>query len=170
MNILVESKSRWDLRRLALSIRKALHCEDKLYFPIVELLDVFEETLPNFSYEIVDDRYLPSGLHAETDIATGEVRIKESVYDGARQGSGRDRMTITHEFAHYMTLCFVGFKLYRSFGDEPVKPYNDPEWQAKCLAGELLIPHHLIGGMTEWEIAEKCGVSETAARYQMKFK
>ena len=168
MEITVEPKSREDLRRLAFSIRKVLGLEDELYFPIVELLDVLEETLPGFSYEIIGDGELPPGKHAETDVETGMVRIKQCVYDGARQGNGRDRMTIAHEFAHFMTLCFVGFKLYRSFDDRPVEAYRDPEWQAKCLAGELLVSHHLVGGMTAWDVAEKCGVSEPAARYQLK--
>ena len=33
-------------------------------------------------------------------------------------------------------------------------------------AGELMIPKHLINGMSVPEIAKKCGVSEDAARYQ----
>ena len=103
MEITVEPKSREDLRRLAFSIRKVLGLEDELYFPIVELLDVLEETLPGFSYEIIGDGELPPGKHAETDVETGMVRIKQCVYDGARQGNGRDRMTIAHEFAHFMT-------------------------------------------------------------------
>ncbi len=168
MIITVEPKSRECLRSLALSIRKVLDLEDVLYFPIVELLDVIEETLPGFSYEIIDDGDFPVGKHAETDIRTGVVRIKQSVYDGARWGNGRDRMTIAHEFAHFMTLRFVGYKLYRSFDDGPVKAYRDPEWQAKCLAGELLVPHHLVSDMTVSEIVEKCGVSESAARYQLR--
>ena len=165
----VEPQSRADLRFLASEIRKVLRLEDQLYFPIVELLDVLEETLDGFSYSIIPDDELPPNKHADTNVYTGEIRIKESVYEGARQGNGRDRMTIAHEFSHFMTLCFLGMKLSRTIGGGRPKPYEDPEWQAKCLAGELLIPYELTAGMTVGEIVEKCGVSYSAAEYRMRF-
>lgn len=164
----VAPRSREDLRNLAAQIRKVLGLEDALYFPIVELLDVFEETLPGFSYSIIEDDELPPNKHAETNVYTGEIRIKQSVYEGARRGCGRDRMTIAHEFSHFMTLCFLGFKLSRTIGGGKLRAYEDPEWQAKCLAGELLIPHDLVRGMSANEVARKCGVSMTAAKYQLK--
>lgn len=165
----VEPRSRADLRRLATDIRKALRLHDQLYFPIVELLDILEEALDGFTYSIILDDELPPNKHADTNVYTGEIRIKESVYNGARQGNGRDRMTIAHEFSHYMTLCFIGMKLSRTIGGGKPKPYEDPEWQAKCLAGELLIPYELTAGMSAGEIVEKCGVSYPAAEYRMRF-
>ena len=165
----VEPRSRVDLRRLASEIRKVLHLDDQLYFPIVELLDILEETLDGFSYSIVPDDELPPNKHADTNVYTGEIRIKESVYDGARRGNGRDRMTIAHEFAHFMTLCFLGMKLSRTIGGGKLKAYEDPEWQAKCLAGELLIPYELTSGMAVSEIVDKCGVSYSAAEYRKRF-
>lgn len=164
----VTPRSRKDLRNLAAQIRKVLGLEDALYFPIVELLDVLEETLPGFSYSIIDDEELPPNKHAETNVYTGEIRIKQSVYEGARRGKGRDRMTIAHEFSHYMTLCFLGFKLSRTIGGDGPLPYEDPEWQAKCLAGELLVPYDLVRGMSATEVARRCGVSMDAAKYQLK--
>lgn len=164
----VAPRSREDLRNLAAQIRKVLGLEDALYFPIVELLDVFEETLPGFSYSIIEDDALPPNKHAEMNVYTGEIRIKQSVYEGARRGCGRDRMTIAHEFSHFMTLCFLGFKLSRTIGGGKLRAYEDPEWQAKCLAGELLIPHDLVRGMSANEVARKCGVSMAAAKYQLK--
>lgn len=165
----VEPKSRSDLRRLAFQIREVLELNNNLYFPIVESLDVLEETLSGFSYSIVPDNALPPNKHATIDIYTGEICIKESVYEGARHGCGRDRMTIAHEVAHFMTLCFLGFRLYRTVGDKKVKTYEDPEWQAKCLAGELLIPYELTIGMSVDEIIRKCGVSRLAAKYRKRF-
>ena len=165
----VEPRSRSDLRHLASEIRKALRLDDQLYFPIVELLDVLEETLDGFSYSIIPDDELSPNKHADTNVYTGEIRIKESVYNGARRGNGRDRMTIAHELSHYMTLCFLGLKLSRTIGGGKLKAYEDPEWQAKCLAGELLIPYRLTIGMTTDEIIEKCGVSRSAARYRTRF-
>lgn len=83
-------------------------------------------------------------------------------------GKGRDRMTIAHEFSHFMTLRFLGFKLSRTIGGGKLRAYENPEWQAKCLAGELLIPHDLVLGMSAAEVARKCGVSMAAATYQLK--
>lgn len=113
-NYMVEAKSRIDLRKLARILRKHLNLDDELYFPIVELLDVFTEIFDDFNYEVVEDTVLSKKVHADTDIRTGHIRIKESVYNGACNGEGRDRMTIAHEIGHYFMLCFCGFKLERN--------------------------------------------------------
>ena len=94
------------------------------------------------------------------------IRIKESVYNGAAEGNGRDRMTIAHEIGHYFTLCFCGFQFQRNFKKETVPAYRSPEWQAKCFAGELLIDFDLVYNMQPYEIVDKCGVSYEAAYYQ----
>lgn len=165
---MVEAKSRADLRNLAHDLRGRLHLDDVLYFPIVELLDVMTKLFEDFNYEIVDDVVLSEKVHADTDIRTGHIRIKESVYEGACNGEGRDRMTIAHEIGHYFTLCFCGFKLERNFDGGEIPAFRDPEWQAKCFAGELMVPAHLVKGMDEYEIANQCGVSYDAARMQYK--
>ena len=41
------------------------------------------------------------------------------------------------------------------------------EWQAKCLAGELMIDSDLVKGMSRSEVSEKCGVSYDAAKLQL---
>ena len=165
---IVETKSREELRDLAYAMREALGLKDALWFPIVETLDVLADVIAGFSYEIVEDDALPTGVHADTDIRTGHIRIKESVYNGACDGQGRDRMTIAHELGHYLTLCWCGFKLQRNFNNEYVIAPNDPEWQAKCFAGELLVPHHLTKGMDRYDIAVECGVSLEAAEVQIR--
>jgi Zn-dependent peptidase ImmA (M78 family) len=48
-----------------------------------------------------------------------------------------------------------------------LKPFEDPEWQADCLAGELLMPYDLIKGMSDEEVALQCGVTMAAAKYQL---
>ena len=167
-NYMVEAKSRIDLRKLARILRKHLNLDDELYFPIVELLDVFTEIFDDFNYEVVEDTVLSKKVHADTDIRTGHIRIKESVYNGACNGEGRDRMTIAHEIGHYFILCFCGFKLERNFSDREIPIFRDPEWQAKCFAGELMIPAHLVKGMSKFEITRRCGVSFNAAHEQYK--
>ena len=167
-NYMGEAKSRIDLRKLARILRKHLNLDDELYFPIVELLDVFTEIFDDFNYEVVEDTVLSKKVHADTDIRTGHIRIKESVYNGACNGEGRDRMTIAHEIGHYFMLCFCGFKLERNFSDRKIPIFRDPEWQAKCFAGELMIPAHLVKGMSKFEITRRCGVSFNAAHEQYK--
>ena len=78
---IVEAKSRADLRMLTRILRIKLRLDDVLYFPIVELLDVMTELFDDFNYEIVEDNVLPKNIHADTDIRTGHIRIKESVYE-----------------------------------------------------------------------------------------
>ena len=163
----VEPKSRNDLRELAEVFRKTLRLENSLYFPIVQMLDILPEVFSDFSYEIVPDYVLPKQCHAQTDIKTGHITIKESVYDGACSGNGRDRMTIAHEIGHYFMLCVQGFKLQRNFSNA-VPSYKNPEWQAKCFAGELMIPKKLVKNMNPFMIAKVCGVSSEAAFYQSK--
>lgn len=164
----VEPKSRAEIRAYAHEFRKYLKLDKHLYFPIVELLDIMSDIFYGFSYEIVDDNELPLNVHADTDITKGHIRIKESVYDGACNGEGRDRMTIAHEIGHYFLIYYCGFRLERNFDGKELRSFEDLEWQAKCFAGELLIPAHLVGDLTPEEISEKCGVSFDAAKVQHK--
>ncbi len=166
-NYSVEARSREDLRRLAHILREHLELDNEIRVPIVELLDILPEIFGDFSYEIVEDSQMNIGVHAETNIATGHIMIRESVYEGACDGNGRDRMTIAHEIGHYITLCICDFKLQRNFKEDDIKSYNDPEWQAKCFAGELLIDCRLTSGMSVDEVATACGVSRAAAAYQL---
>lgn len=165
---IVEPKSRQDIRELTLILRKFLGLENVKYIPITELLDVFAEIFDNFSYEIVENNELPYGTHADTNALTGHIRIRESVYEGACNGNGRDRMTIAHEIGHYFTICFCGFKLERNFDNKKVKAYRDPEWQAKCFAGEFLVSAHLMKDCSVEEIIKECGVSYDAAKIQYR--
>ncbi len=160
----VEGKTRIELRELANSLRSKFHLDNAVYFPIVELLEIMPEYFKKFSYEIVSDDELPASKHAETDIITGHIKIKQTVYNRACAGEGRDRMTIAHEIAHYLTICVYGFKLSRSFSKP--QSFEDPEWQAKCFAGELMIPKHLVEKMNPQQMATACGVSYDAAKYQ----
>ena len=163
---MVEGKSREGLRELACKFREIFRLEKTLYFPIVEILDILGFVFDDFNYEIVENEVFPANIHADTDIRKGTVRIKQSVYDGACVGEGRDRMTIAHEIGHYFMLCRCGFRLERNFTNKKVPPFCDPEWQAKCFAGELLVPAYLVWDMTAEEIAMKCGVSYEAALIQ----
>ena len=144
-----------------------MNLTNELYFPIVEVLEMLHKFDEEAHFEVVEADELEENEHAVTDIITKTIKIRSDVYEGACNGVGRDRMTIAHEFAHFITLCVCGFRLARSFGDVDIPPYRDPEWQAKCLAGELMIDSDLVKGMSSSEVSEKCGVSFDAADFQL---
>lgn len=162
-----EAKSRKDLRKLAKEIREILGLSNAIYFPIVDVMEIIHLFDKEAHFEIVEPSELKNGEHAVTDILTKTIKIREDIYERACNGCGRDRMTIAHEFAHFITLCVCGFELARSFDNSYVPAYCDPEWQAKCLAGELMIDSDLVKNMTVREISEKCGVSYDAAKFQL---
>ncbi|MBB1086032.1 ImmA/IrrE family metallo-endopeptidase [Limosilactobacillus fastidiosus] len=158
-------ESREKLRCLAELVRKELGIAlDKKYIDITWVLEKLDILDSKFSYEIVTDDQLEDGVQAQTDIMNNTIYIKESVYEGAIHNNGRDRMTIAHEILHLILHQPIALTLYRRSDDLPV--YKNPEWQAECFAGELLMPYDQIKGMTEEEIVEQCKVSERAAHYQ----
>lgn len=164
--ISVEPKSRQEICELAHDLRSQLHLDDVMYIPIVSILERLEIIVPKYDYEIVEDSFFSKNIHGDTDIIKRCIRIKESVYNGAFKGNGRDRMTIAHEIAHFVMLCHYGFKLQRSFGEYKRPAYRSPEWQAKCFAGEFMIDNRLMANDSPQKIASACGVSMEAALYQ----
>ena len=170
IDYIVQPCSRQDLRNYALQIRRNLHLENECYFPVVEFLEMMPELFPPFTYKILEDSdtELPRGVHADIDIVNHCMRIKESVYDKACAGKGRDRFTIAHEHGHYLTLVVSGFKLQRNFDKKELKPYEKPEWHANAFAAEVLMPFHLVKDMSPKEIAKACGVSRQAAEIQYR--
>lgn len=168
----IEPKSRKELRRVALRIREACGLKDCLYFPIVEFMEqIMPKMFENYNFEIIEDDKLPPNQDAVTVIENGfgTVKIKQSVYEGACDGNGQHRMTIAHEIVgHFIPMCVLGFKLYRSFNDERIEAFRDPEWHAKCIAGEFMMAYHLVSGFSSTQLKEMCGVSSSAAKYQRK--
>ena len=166
----IEPKSRKDLRDIALMIRDAVGLRNCIYFPIVEFMELMMPRLfSNYNYEIIGDDELLPNQDAVTVIENGfgTVKIKQHVYDGACNGDGQHRMTIAHEVVgHFIPMCVLGFKFYRTNGNEKLPAYRDPEWQAKCIAGEFMMGKHLVSNLKPKQLVEKCGVSLLAARYQ----
>lgn len=161
---------RKDLKAYAQSIRTSLKLENTLMFPVTQFLEALHLLIADddFSFQSIADEEWdqPQSRHAYFDLNDKCIYIKESVYNSACAGNGRDRMTIIHECAHVLLLQHSHLTLARSFSNS-VPPYCDPEWQAKCLAGELMIPIALVHGMSAAEVSEKCGVSLAAAKYQL---
>ena len=122
----VEAHSRENLRSYALLLRKALGLESTVYFPVVQVLD-YLSLVSDFNYIIVTDGTLPSGKPAGIDMNTNDVLIEESIYSGAVNGNGMERMTIAHEISHFYTLCYLGFEWHENTTHEEYPAYMDPE-------------------------------------------
>ena len=164
----VEPKSRNDLRKTAKFIREKLKIKSP-FFPIVEILDSLTILDKTFNYAIEDDSEFEPGEHAYWEPVERTMHIRESVYNGACEGKGRDRMTIAHEVGHYILHTDQYPKKCRSISSSSIRAFESSEWQAKAFAAELLIPADIIdSSCSPEEIAEQCGVSLEAAILQLK--
>lgn len=156
--------SRNKIAEIAQIVRSAVELDDTLYFPVVQFIEVMAaEEGVDFNYEIVEVNEL-AGTYATTNTSENVMCIREDVYKRAIKGNPRDRFTLCHEIGHY----FLHRPETISNARGEIPKYCDPEWQANAFAGELMAPRTLIKGMTSKEIAEKCGMSMTAADIQYK--
>ncbi|MAO54953.1 MAG: hypothetical protein CMM61_04555, partial [Rhodospirillaceae bacterium] len=74
---------------------------------------------------------------------------------------------VSHELGHL--LLHQKDRLVLRRGTGAPKAYKDPEWQAKCFAGEFLIAHTLVNQFSSLdEVASAFGVSVPAARVQLE--
>lgn len=160
--------NRAEIRSLALQVRNRFDFASTLRFPVMEFVELMLPQLDKeYSFEVVEFRELGQS-HGLTERQGDHVTIKirEDVYDLACRDAGRDRGTVAHELGHYL-MHARSTSLHRHFGGA-IRTFEDPEWQAKCFQGELLVPKHLVQGMSAATVAEACGVSMQAAEYQLK--
>lgn len=166
-NYEVSPVSRNDLRLFARYIRDRFKIRTTK-FPVIEFL----ESLYEFGIycDFIDDtewnRQFGENEHAEYNLTNRIISIKESVYNRAVAGYGRDRFTIVHEIAHALLLDSSDLKVAKIRGQKEIPLFRNPEWQADCLAGELLIPYHICKNMSVEEIVHVCQVSYDAALFQ----
>ena len=158
--------SRQKLRSIAKHFHELMSLENEIYMPIIEIYEFAPFLFADFglSIEIVPADEMASSDHGYFDLSSNTIVIREDIYDGAYKGNGRDRMTLTHELCHFILFKIYGFKLKRNFNK--IKPFEDPEWQAKALAAEFMMPAGIIKDMTVDQIVKKCGVSFSAAKMQ----
>lgn len=165
---IAEPLSRRNIRIMAQKIRIIEGSYNQYYFDIVHFL---EATLPklddNFTLWIRTQKEMGE-CHGLTYPDRNEIQIREDVYERAYNGSGRDRLTMAHELFHLLQHERANISFPRVGKGERIEIFRDPEWQADAFGGELLIPYHLIAGMNEKEVAEKCKVSLAAARCQLR--
>ena len=156
--------SRRKIRKASNLIRKFYSAKygDEIKIDVIKLLEVILPSLDDeFEYDYVT-RDVLGNKHGLTKPDEMKILIREDVYLGALENKGRDRMTIGHEIGHLILHNEESVSFAREF-EEP-KTYEDPEWQAKAFAGELLIPFEFaVENPSISKIAEVCGVSRKAA-------
>lgn len=163
----VKPCSRADIRRFTQKVRHFLGVS-ALNFPITKILDLLTRGDEKFNYNIVPDDELPMNVHACWDPSEYVMYIKESVYDGACEGKGRDRMTLAHELGHYLLHTDQYPKMCRAFSRHEIRAFESSEWQAKAFAAELLLPaDKIVTTMSPEDLAEIYGVSVEAATMQL---
>ena len=162
MNICATALSRAKIRMLTTELRKLCGIQDQFYFPIVQFIEwVLGDPDSDFSYEIVPKEEMED-TYGTTNTGSNVMRIRLDVYLGAIKGNPRDRFTLCHELGHYL----MHQPKYISYARGSVPTYCQPEWQANTFAAELMAPYDLVKDMQPEEIAEKCGMSLTAATIQ----
>lgn len=79
MTYIAEPIQRTELRSLAKVMREILQVEDRLYIPVITILEnVMPLLFPDFSYEYVPREEFPKKKHGETDIVN-HIEICRSV-------------------------------------------------------------------------------------------
>ena len=149
-----------------MAVRSIEGSADSLFFDILHFMEI---TLPQI---IPEYEFCVEGIKTMGDAEgltypdKGIVKIRQDVYNGAVSGNGRHRFTIAHELFHLLQHDDSNITFARIRKENNIKKYEDPEWQADAFGGELLVPNHLIQGLSIEEISQKCGVSLSAASYQ----
>ncbi|OUO95540.1 Zn peptidase [Gordonibacter sp. An232A] len=158
--------SRQDLRNLAAKMHGLLRYDGKSPFPVVDVVElVLPEIIPGFDFQILPEKEMGAD-HGRTYPDRHLMLIRQDVYDRACMGHGRDRFTIGHELSHQLLHEGVDVALARS--DNQHKTFEDSEWQADALAGELLMPHSRIRNLSVGKIVDIYQVSPSAARTQLR--
>lgn len=158
---MVPPASRNDIKVFANRVRRLFHLHEIETFPVMEFVEIVLTKIdPSFNYEIVSDAEMGSD-QANYSPVSNTMRIRNSVYEGAYNGNGRDRFTVAHELGHYFLHSDVS--LSRADDNINVPAYRNPEWQANTFAAALLMPDHIIKDMGPSQIAQRCGTSYSAA-------
>lgn len=168
--------SRKDLKAIARWFRHQFKCKNKFRFDVIDAFERIHLLFPQITTEIVEDESTDAILDLNVPAACNpdlkgnyHIVVRENVYIGACNGIGGFRAHILHEICHAV-LCLLGFTpiLDRSFRNNEIAPcYISMEWQAKALAGEILVPYDETKGMSKKKIKFLCKVSEPLAKYRV---
>lgn len=146
-----------DISNIAASIREQYGIASDKAFPILEILkQLFYDNYLSIQLLTDDDSYLDKNTPAVYNANDNFIYLKESVIEEVESGNFRSNFTLAHEFFHYLQHQVLGFK-FEEVKDR--KTYEDPEWQANCFAGELLLPDEYLNNEDNDYLAEHFQVS-----------
>jgi hypothetical protein len=160
--------SRRELEDIGWKVREVLGFTEHRWLPVAH---VIEHMLPqiygeDFAFRVGLMSEMGSN-HGYADPDQRELVLREDVYDGLVEGRGRDRMTGVHETSHL--ILHPGNRLFRTMREERPPAFRDPEWQAKCLAGTIMMPVRMLDRCnSRLQIAREFGVSDDAAATRLK--
>lgn len=174
MDYLTKPTNREELRLLSVLFRKMFGVNHTQAFPVLEALEGIPDVFPGTVVKIVQDKELPMNIPARcfpNEDGDFTIEIKESIYQGAYKKSiGAYRGHICHEMAHVF-LYKMGFTpiFNRQFKNREIKPYESMEWQAKALAGEIMMPYEDTANMSVKDIMNIYGVSKGFAKTRQNY-
>ena len=154
--------SRKNIRKIARLIRESIGVSDKEAFPVIPFLESVLKKF-DYDYDICEESELKD-KYAVTIPSKRLMKIREDVYLGAMNNNPRDLFTIAHEFGHAFLHDTDTIVLAR--GEEGIKAYENPEWQANTFAAELLAPSDAIEGIDIEEIMRRYNCSKKVAEIQ----
>jgi len=167
LGLRVSGKSVKIIKDYANKARKVLGCESKEYINMSNLMEILIHNDILIILEDIDERVRKKYAYTHPDKA--KIYVRESVYNSACDCNPRARFTIAHEIGHL--LMHKEQEVFARSTCNNHKIYEDAEWQADVFAASFLINQNFVNeNMTAEDIAEKFGVSLTAAQSWMKYK
>lgn len=159
--------SRQKIREITKKLRELFKIDNSVEFPIVKNMEYLFSGLDENDYTLlVCEKNEMGDNYAVTIPSEKIIKIREDVYKKACEGNPRHLFTMSHEFGHVVFHSNTTIALAR--GDEQVKPFEDPEWQANTFAAELMAPADVICGMTVEEIMNRYQCSYEVANIQLQ--
>ena len=164
---IVSSRNRKRLRKEAYILRMRFGLDKDKKFPVMEFLEL---AMPQIDEEFmlvpVEDDEL-KGRAAETIPTEHVIRVKQSVYDAACQGSYWARTVMAHELGHYMLHGEETVAYAHAAPGERIPDEINAERQADIFAAELLAPVHLVDETSDYLVSKHFGITLGMARSQM---
>lgn len=146
-----------DIEAIAKKVREDYKIKDGECFPILDYLRyLYDKELIGISILDDNDPYLDKDTPAVYNAVDNFIYLKESVINEIENGNYRSNFTLAHELFHYLQNQVLNFTFEEV---ETRKTYEDPEWQANCFAGELLLPDEFLSNEDNEYLAKHFQVS-----------
>jgi Zn-dependent peptidase ImmA (M78 family) len=164
----VAARSAKEIEALTLAWRDRLGVPNEWAPSMVRLLENELPKIPKLGqFALVTRADLGMGdAEAYTEFNPPHIVVRNSVYQLARKGDGRSRMTLAHELGH-LVMHPGAAKLRSDFGRSnsvKLRPFESAEWQANKFASLFLMPLHIIRDFASAsQLTENCQVSLRAA-------